>query len=128
MVTTRFGAAELLPPGATIQLEPGDLEVTQLRSIIERQRNERCLNHVGHAYALETFLTRTIAAELDALLTRVAAPLQDALKRWEAIEADARTTLLNTVIAGRQRKLGATRQSLADDPMQNALAELGWFR
>ncbi|NDC39183.1 MAG: hypothetical protein EBZ48_14240, partial [Proteobacteria bacterium] len=124
IVTVRFGASELLPPAATIHLEPGDAEATQLRSVLEQQIASPRLNAVGFEYACETFLTQQIATELAELLVSNASPMKAGLHKWTALEADARKNLLETVWANRQRKLQPAGVTV--DPLERVFAELGW--
>jgi len=123
-VTTRFGATELLPPGATTSIEPGDSEVTQLRTVIEKQLRESSPNEIGYGYGCETFLTRDIAAELTTLLFRAQQPLSQALNRWTALESEARGALLRSIQGARAAH---TTPPSDTDLLGKSFSELGWL-
>lgn len=122
-ITMRFGASELLPPAATIQIEPGDSEVGQLRKALEQQLLAQTDNEVGYRYAHETFLTPHIVAELTTLLRSAVAPLRDGLTKWAALEKDARHHLLTKIHSNRSHRAGG---AIALDPLKAAFEELGW--
>lgn len=120
-IVSDFAGGSRLPDNLVFKIKPGDTEareLTMLLNRIEKSGGPGCFPEAS-AYAAEVHSAEAIAAELEMIITESMPALSSAMKRWNAMEEEARCGLFKEVLEG-PRPCGPE--------LRRSFTELGWGR
>ncbi len=117
-VVSDFAGGSLLPDSLVFKIRPGDTEARELTMLLNRLEKAGGPGSFAEAsvHAGEVHSHEVIASELEMIITESMPDLTKAMARWEAMEEDARISLLREALSGSEGEL-----------LKRNFSELGWL-
>lgn len=126
-MVSNFGAMEHIPDDVVYKIQPGETEAREIEETLALLLSRRDLHTTARVrcFAEEVHDRRKIAAELAAIFRHEAGYLREKTLAWQALEEDARATLLGecaALLPGEKQEQQATWQRV----LSPVYTELGW--
>ncbi|NMC62716.1 MAG: glycosyltransferase [SAR324 cluster bacterium] len=117
-IVSDFASSSLLADNLVFKVQPGDNEASQVSMLLDKLEALGGPGSIDVAskFANENHNPEVVAGELSAILSNYAPKLADAMKRWVALEQDARRALSSWLLRNEERVC-----------FKEAFEELGWI-